>query len=374
MTIARRTQRARLLLQLTGVGAAVIVIWLGFRDVDFAEVAALITALGPAALLVLLPYLGSVSLDTCGWKRILRALGHRLPFPRLLAVRLSTEAVLMSAPGGNLLSDTVKPFLLRALDRVPIPVTLASVTLRKLLLVLAEAIFLGLGLVLGFDVYRSASEHFVKTGWLPWMVGGVALSMLLAVAFAAGLLRHGRLSERVYRLLVHIGPAPARRWLEQRRQGFTSLDVHLQGALAGGRAWVAVSTSGFLGMWLTEAFETYLIANLLGVPFSFFQALAVEAMCSLIRALVFFVPAGLGFQDLSYTAFFAAFGVVHPASTGASFALLKRAKELIWVVLGYVVLAALPIRARQTLKELRSGTSEQSKTPSTSQRQLCATK
>src|SRR5262245_34227194 len=101
--MTKQATHARSLLQLAGVVAAVAVIFVGFRDVDFEEVAALITGLGPAALLILLPYLVSVSCDTAGWKRILRAVGYRLPFRRLLAVRLSTEALLMSAPAGNLL-------------------------------------------------------------------------------------------------------------------------------------------------------------------------------------------------------------------------------------------------------------------------------
>jgi hypothetical protein len=346
----------------------VVVISVGFRDVDFEQVAALITGLGPAVLLVLVPYFVSVSCDTAAWQRILRSLDYRLRFRRLLAVRLSTEALLMSAPGGGLLSDTVKPFLLRSLEDVPFPITLASVALRKLLLVFAEAIYLSLGLLLGYRAYQLASDRFVPGGALPWLVGALAALMMIGVALTAFLLARAQVSDRFYRLLTGIAPGPVRGWLAKRREAFTSLDGHLRGAFAKGHSWVLTSTFGFLCMWLVEGFETFLIASMLGVPIDYFQALAIEAMCSLIRAAVFFVPAGLGFQDLSYTAFFAALGVPHPTSTGASFALLKRAKELVWVIVGYLVLTLLPTRARQALKQLRSS----QQPPFTNQRrELC---
>jgi uncharacterized membrane protein YbhN (UPF0104 family) len=60
---------------------------------------------------------------------------------------------------------------------------------------------------------------------------------------------------------------------------------------------------------------------------------------SLVRNVVFVVPAGLGIQDAGYAACFGALGVPEAASLGAAFVLLKRGKELFWIALGYGLLA-----------------------------------
>jgi uncharacterized membrane protein YbhN (UPF0104 family) len=56
--------------------------------------------------------------------------------------------------------------------------------------------------------------------------------------------------------------------------------------------------------------------------------------------MVFFVPAGLGVQDLGYVAFLHASGVPEAAALGAAFVVLKRAKELAWVAAGWTILLA----------------------------------
>jgi glycosyltransferase 2 family protein len=59
---------------------------------------------------------------------------------------------------------------------------------------------------------------------------------------------------------------------------------------------------------------------------------------ALVRAAAFMVPAGLGVQDAGYVAFLGAFGVPEAATAGAAFVLIKRAKEIVWTALGYLIL------------------------------------
>jgi hypothetical protein len=65
----------------------------------------------------------------------------------------------------------------------------------------------------------------------------------------------------------------------------------------------------------------------------------MEAAVVFLRNLAFFVPAGLGVQDAGYFKFLAAFGI-SPVGAGA-FVILKRAKEALWVGVGYLVLLVL---------------------------------
>jgi hypothetical protein len=75
------------------------------------------------------------------------------------------------------------------------------------------------------------------------------------------------------------------------------------------------------------------------------QAVAVEPLVSLLRALAFFAPAGLGVQDLGYVALLRIVGVPGAAAVGAALVVLKRLKELAWAGGGWTVLFAAHGRA-----------------------------
>jgi uncharacterized membrane protein YbhN (UPF0104 family) len=90
--------------------------------------------------------------------------------------------------------------------------------------------------------------------------------------------------------------------------------------------------------WMLEAFETWLILRLLGAEVPFAVVWAFEPALSLLRHVLFFLPAGLGVQDAGYVFFLAALGIPDPLTTGAAFAILKRAKELVWALLGFLAL------------------------------------
>ena len=90
--------------------------------------------------------------------------------------------------------------------------------------------------------------------------------------------------------------------------------------------------------WFTLAIESYIILTLLGVHISFIQVLAIDTAITLLRALFFFIPSGLGVQDLGYLAFFQALGMHDFLAYGGAFVLLRRFKEVLWYAAGYGVM------------------------------------
>lgn len=66
---------------------------------------------------------------------------------------------------------------------------------------------------------------------------------------------------------------------------------------------------------------------------------ALEVSASLVRNLVWMIPAGLGVQDLSYLTLLRALGVPDALNVAAAFLVLKRAKECFWPLVGYGLLA-----------------------------------
>jgi len=92
---------------------------------------------------------------------------------------------------------------------------------------------------------------------------------------------------------------------------------------------------------LFEGAEAFVILRLLGVDMTFTQVLAFEVVVSFVRSLAFMVPAGLGVQDAGYVAFLGAFSVPDAPTMGVAFVLIKRAKELLYVAVGFLFFLVL---------------------------------
>jgi uncharacterized membrane protein YbhN (UPF0104 family) len=102
------------------------------------------------------------------------------------------------------------------------------------------------------------------------------------------------------------------------------------------RRQVAGSIACFFFGWLALGCEDWLILSLLHARASLATAVSLEAIVSVVRMLFFFVPAGLGAQDVSYFALLKLWDT--PDAEATAFMLLKRGKEACWIGLGYVLL------------------------------------
>jgi uncharacterized protein (TIRG00374 family) len=296
----------------------------------------------PWILVALFPYLLQLGLDSFAWKELLRSLGRNVAWRRLLAVRLSTEAVLMSLPFGSLLGETLKPYLLNKTDQVPVAETVASIGAKKCLLVFAQALYLAIAVTLGWSILADHSNKIVGIDVLPWLAAA-GVAMLAGVGFGLGItLLDGEIGDRTHKLLRQVPIKRFRTWIEERRDPFTDTDMSFQviRRAGGGSAFFAFTL--LTAAWLVEAGETYVLLRVIGVDLPFVDVLVMEATVVFLRDLAVFVPAGLGVQDAGYVAFLDAFGFGGPMA--GAFVLLKRAKELVWVCVGYVTLFVLQAR------------------------------
>ena len=320
------------------------------RHAELGRVARLIEAIGAPIAIVLVPWLLAMILQTVGYARIIRALGRPTSFPRLLSVMLSAEAVLMSFPGGAALAETINPYLLKRRCGVPAPEGLAAVAAKKALILLSNALYLGVAVVVGGAWLRSASRALLGAPGLEWLVAGTAVTLLAASIAMSRVIFSGSVASRSRGLLRRIPSARLRRWLDDEERGFTETDQHFAALAASRISVLGGATAAFLGCWLVEGAEALVILRLLHVEISYAEVLAFETVVSLLKSLAFMVPAGLGVQDAGYVAFFAAFGIPDAATLGVAFVLVKRAKEVIWIAVGYLLFLFLgdlpaPVRA-----------------------------
>ena len=315
-------ERARLILLLAGIGAVVYlvhgigpaVVWHTVRDLSW-------------RLLVLLvfPTSAAMLVDTLGW-RFAFARPPR-PFGRLFAVRLAGEAVNQITPTASVGGDLVRAMLLR--PAVPLREAIASVVADKTTSVVSQAVLLLAGLL-------AAAVRPGSASMLAVMAGAFAVEALCVAGFVAAQLRgviggSGRILSRlgmalsVERQVALDGTDRVIRSLYTRhaRRLLASLLCHCAG--------------GALG-----TLEIYLFVQFLGEDVSLATAFAIGAFGTAVKFFTFMVPASIGALEGGNVAIFAAFGL-GPA-IGLSYTLVRRLREIIWIIAGLAASAAISSR------------------------------
>lgn len=336
-----RPSSTRSVLPFVATGVALLLLVDVLRRADWARVGALLGEAGPQVLWCLVPYALAMAANTVSWSNTLAQLGFVVPFVPLFRLRLGAEAVVMSLPGGAVINEGLKPWWLRQRLSVGLAEGTASVALQKAFILAAEGLFLLLALALGSESVRAifAALGLGSSGWLWHLLLGLA--MCFAGVGMLALFRGGALTQRIVALCERVPIAVLQRSLARMSAAVGSTDRSLRGFFRKG-GLIATITALVLGLahWTFDAVETYLILRVLGIGAGFDQALVIEALASTIRAVAFFVPAGVGVQDISIVFMLKALGVGDPINAGSAVVVTKRLKEVFWIVAGYSLLLA----------------------------------
>jgi uncharacterized membrane protein YbhN (UPF0104 family) len=331
------------------VGAAVLGVARLIHPSDLARAQALVRRVGWPIVLVPLPTLIAMALDARGWQLVLSTLARKVRYRQMFELRLSVEAIVLALPGGALAGEAAKVALLRRRAAVPVPTGGASLALTKGLLVGAESAYLAIS-----ATWVGLLALAGREAWPPAVavLGAMGSSItLLASAGLMRLLRDATAATRVADRLIALPSARLRRWAERRRAGFQLLDTEARRFFGAPFPQRALCFAPFLLEWLVEGAETLLILRCLGVPLGIGDSLALDGVGSLLRALAFFVPAGLGVQDAAQVLLLGTLGVRDPVATGAALIFFKRTKEVLWVVTGSLFLAVRKDLWRQTTSD-----------------------
>jgi uncharacterized protein (TIRG00374 family) len=305
---------------------------------DLAQALGLIRQVGWPLALVLLPTAIAMGLDVTGWQLILRALGASVRWRSLFELRLSVEALVLLLPGGSVAGEPAKAALLTRRTGTSLPHAVASLALTKAYLVLTDGVYLAIAAAWAWADVLLNREHPTS---LPARVAAIAaVAMTLVGLGLFALLRQAGLASRLARALQRIPSARLRRWIARRERSFQEIDASAAAFFSSRRGIRGAVIVAFLLEWLVEGAETFLIVRFLGLPLPLGPILAMDALGSLLRVVVFFVPAGLGVQDATLILLLAALGVPNPVAAGTALVLVKRAKEAFWIATGTALLVA----------------------------------
>lgn len=291
-----------------------------------------VAQLGPAAMLtILLPSLLMYVLEAYGWRVTFGAWAKDVPFWRVLAIRTAGEVVNMTTPTAYVGGEPLKAFLLKR-QGVPLVEGLASVVTAKTTMTIAQILFILIGIGLGF-----------------WLLGGggsagqtitaglVTVGLLLFGVGAFVIVQRQGMFSCMLKAMRRIGLRLP--YLESREEKLLELDRTIAHFYTHQRSAFLLSTGLFLLGWLAEALEVFVMVLCLGQPITMMSAVAIGALSVFIKGGTFFIPGSLGAQDAGNLFLLTAFG--YGDVTGITFALLRRFRELVWILLGLLCLVVV---------------------------------
>ena len=278
--------------------------------------------LGPFALVVIfLPMVLVYGLEAMGWQFTLGKFSQLVGFSRLFAIRMAGEAVNVTTPAAYVGGEPLKAYLLKKYG-VPIVEGLASVVIAKTAMTIAQVMFILLGVLLAFWLIGTSEDYLLAT---IFSVGLLAFGLVLFVTvqrygLAMGLLRF---LERCHIRL---------KFLEKRRPQLMELDQTIREFYSTNRQTFFFALSLFFLAWLTETLEVYAILYFLGADVDWLSSVSIAALTILIKGGTFFIPGSLGAQEGGYLLLLLSYG--YTDVTGITFALVRRLREILWILVG----------------------------------------
>jgi len=302
------------------LGALVLILAWALGGVAWDDIVEVLARLGWQQVVLWLAVNALITLAlSARWWFIARLQGLDAPYGALALYRLAGFAVSYFTPGTQFGGEPLQVYLLhRRQPASPLAVTTASVTLDKLLEVLANFAFLVAGVAaigLGGLPFRLPLAVVLP------VIGGL-LALLLVYT---GLLWTGR--GGLGRLVRFFPADEGRVHLTKLRQFFHLLaESEQQISLFCQRrpVMVLVASSISVLLWAAFIFEYRLILDFLGADLSWFQAISLLALARL--SFLFPLPGGLGVMEAGQI--FALQSLGFPVALAASLTVLIRFRDV----------------------------------------------
>jgi glycosyltransferase 2 family protein len=270
--------------------------------------------------IVCLPYAVIMAADTLGWRFAFAR--DRAPFWRLYGARLAGEALNVVTAVGAVGGEAAKAWLVRR--DVTYEESVPSVIVAKTTITLSQALFLLLGLVLARLTLPAGADIVRGMMWL-LVIEVLAVGGFVGAQLSGLVARGGRLLE-VFGVIRDTAYAE-------------TLDRALRDYYRTQWRRLGLSFGFHLAGWLLSALDAIVILWALGLTASITTAIIIEALGSGVRFATFLVPASLGPSEAANAAALAALGF--GAGAGLAFSFVRRARQVVWIVLGIAVLVVM---------------------------------
>ncbi len=313
---------------LAGASGFLLLIYL-IRRAGPDKLAASIAAVGWGLCLVIaLAGLAHI-MKTWAWRLILTDDRRHVSFPRMLGLRLGSEAVGQLGVLGQVFGETLRVSLLSS--KIPVASGVTSVALDRALFILTAAIVTALGTVAALFVLPLPQR-------LLFYAEVFALTLLIAMLVMALAVR--RRWPIISGMAAVLGRVPYfSGWVERKRSVIHSVeDKLLDFCHHRPRAfWGSLALN--LACHAAAVLEVYLILRLMRVNIGISAALAVEALTKLVNVAGIFNPGNIGTYEGGNMLIARMLGM--SATTGLTLAFARRFRGIFWAGVGAICLVVL---------------------------------
>ena len=273
------------LLLLAGLALA----WHALRGAPLAEAWRLLAGIDPCGLLILLALnVLMLPLMAARWWQLLRIMGSPVGLLCACAYRFAANAVSYLTPGPHFGGEPLLVYLLHQRQGIPLAVATTSVTLDRLLELLASIVVLSLVLIM-----LTTSDSGLFTGGWPL---SVVLALFIVLATFLTALFTGR--RPVSRSIIWFKQCAPRRFAQPSQSNGPLVDAIIQGESIAASLLQQHCRQFFcanlfsLGHWLGVFAEFWLMSAFMGHPLSLYHLAAVVVVARL--AFLTPLPAGIG--------------------------------------------------------------------------------
>ena len=319
-----RTRRAsRSILLLAGVGLGVLLVW----KTGWPAIQANLRSIGWWFFgLVALYFLAEIAF-AMSWRLVMDPMPPLSSLPGILRIYLAGNALNYVAPG-SVAGEPVRANMLR--DRMHLSGAIASVTIFKHAHLLSQTFFVASGMAVGLLYFD-----------LPTAVRWAALGSLVVLCGLLILMTWGLQKGSFEPILAGLSRI---RWvgarLARHRETARRLDEEIRRFYVHRRRHFFASAVWCLLGWCGGLLETYIVVRMLAPGRGWETACAVESLAMAVNNLFLFVPGRAGTAESVRAGVFVLLGL--PASSGVAYGLVRRAREILWVIPGLVFLAHQP--------------------------------
>ena len=262
--------------------------------------------------------------NTIGWRITIADYPPALGFGELFAARIAGEAIDYVTPSAQLGGQFVMALMVRR--KLAMAAGLATVVVAALAEAAGQIGFIS-GALLTALPFAARLHHLLGP-----VIGGLAIAIALAAGFFYVQLKHP---------FSHLWRAAAKLDIPQLgnpevKAAAAEADKLLIDFYAQHRGRFGVAALCYLIAWSMGPIEILIYLTLLHQPVTWTTPVLVEALGLLVERVTFLIPGKLVSQEGGKALILSALG--YPAAIGFAIGLLRRIKELTWVLMGLLSL------------------------------------
>ena len=311
-----------------GIGIAILILVLS--DIDLVWLFTQLKYFGWLSFSIVLGiYLLAFWLDAVSWALAIEDIPISWAWTwRTFAARIAGEAYNALIPAAGMGGEPTKAYILKRRFGIDFKASGASLVIAKTVNMIALIAFLigGFLLIQTMNTFPENLKTMAGLGLTLFVVGTTALFLFQKFRWTSRLAHH--LAKKSDRLWVHRALANLdevdRIFVKFYQDRSTRFSCALALAFAN---------------WLLGMVEIYVVMLFLGHPVDWSVAWVIEAATQMVRTAAFFIPAAIGVQEGTFLIICGL--LTGSPGIGVAAALIRRAREIIWIIAGLIFAAVL---------------------------------